>query len=517
MTGASRAYLGAVVGALLTLAAHPVSRPYLLGPFLSWGPSAALEQSPWLTGNRFILPQPSTPIAASLWMFEAAGSIWKRENIGKSDLHKLVAVASQAGRDDPDNAFWPLMEAVFQRELGATAQADRAWLRASRMARFNDLQSSRLLAVRQEIAEEQGASQGWQYAAAHAQRSVACAHVLQACARWVLARASQNPTGLELRYATVMNGKLIRDGGRSLAVSLIGIEIMEAASYPADFGPEGSQKRLLLARYGLINALNERGMEAEAKRADTAYRNSDAWIAFAMDDEPDQWLGWLRVGALAASSAPGMLLLLGVVGSVLWGAGVLVARGKLLRAAFEPPMAPAVGILLALAVYMTTRLPLASATVVLCFAFLVFTPAHERTKPPTDLGPMFKFTLLLLGLAFALAVAGFGVGASTAGAEMLPLMNVPDEYRGGSTLFLGLAGIVLGLLLLAAPSWALVQRIATPTVVAIALRQFGAMLCLGFLTLAAVATPAAVYADRELIRTLRMLVENEPNYYILKQ
>lgn len=518
MSGTSRAFFGAVLGALLTLIAHPASRPFLLTPFQIWGSPDAVAQSQWLPGARYVLAQPEDVVLASLWMHSASESLLRRQEIGKDDLQKLLRVADEAGRADPDNAYWPQMAALFHRELGDEAAARRQWARASRKARWNDYQSKRLINVRTELSGETGGFQSWQLASVYQLRSAACARSLLSMSRAMLSKASQSPDGgLELRFTTLMNGKLIRDGGRSVAASALGLEMMEVAAYPAGQGPSGSQKRLLLARYGLVNALRDRGMVSESQEANLAYRGSDAWMAFAMREDRDQTLGLVTAGSLASATVPAVFLFVGIVGAAIWGTGLLLARYQRLQRAFAPPVAPMLGIVLALAVYFATGLGLASVTVVLCFAFLAFTPLRERKAVPTDLGPMFGFTLLLLAIALTVTLGGFLLGASTAGSLLLPALGVPEDYASGSTLFLGLAGIVLGLLLLTAPTWAMVQHIPTPSVVVLTFKRFGQMLCSTCLLLAVVATPIAMYSDRQFAETLQQMVENEPNYYLLKQ
>ncbi len=97
---------------------------------------------------------------------------------------------------------------------------------------------------------------------------------------------------------------------------------------------------------------------------------------------------------------------------------------------------------------------------------------------------------------------------------MLQEMAVPREYYGGSTLFLALAGIVIALLSLTVPCWAIVQRMSTPVLVVMSLRQFGRGLFLACIGLAILTTPFCVMVDHAVQYKLNKIVANEPGYFL---
>jgi hypothetical protein len=291
--------------------------------------------------------------------------------------------------------------------------------------------------------------------------------------------------------------------------------LMEAASYPQGLTVITSQKKILLARQALHHALKARD-PVQGERVHQAYRNNDAWVALTTAENGPARMDLLAIQSLLAATFPGVAMALALFGGLLWLLGVSVSRSTALQRTLQPPLAPMIGVAVALGIYFLTELPLAAITGVLCFAFLVFTPAHERTKPPEDLGPLFGFTMFLLGLAIFMSIGAFLIGISTPGAHMLTWLGVPRDYYNGSTLFLGLTGILLGLMLLAAPTWALIEHISTPLVVSMALKNLGQGLCAACLGLTVMAAPLAVYLDKQTDDTLQMLVENEPNYYLLQ-
>ncbi|MFI5386893.1 MAG: hypothetical protein ACHQ50_12330, partial [Fimbriimonadales bacterium] len=145
---------------------------------------------------------------------------------------------------------------------------------------------------------------------------------------------------------------------------------------------------------------------------------------------------------------------------------------------------------------------------------LTLGPKRERRAKVEDLGPMFSFTVAALGLAFLLLLGAFVVGASAPAVSLLPSLGAPSEYFGGSGVLLGLAIIVLAILILLAPLFAMALRVGTSFVLSTGLRKFGAFLGYLSLGLIVVGTPACIYFDRENSEGLARLVQNEPVYYL---
>ena len=503
MSPAARAYYGAVLGALLTMVVHPVSRPYVLSGFLHWGDSPAAHTTPWIVGNVPRLPVPKSALDASLWLQAGAERLWARRPPSDAELESLIEVARSAGLEEPENAYWTQMEAVFLGVLGRLQEADRAWMRAARAARWNDLQGARLIRVREDLARESGARMAWQLAYVYRLRSLANAQVIRAFGRAAVLRAGN--AILAVRWAGVSNARLMRDGARSIEGGQVAADMMEAVSHPAGLAFTNSHRVLLLARYDLVNALAaEKRLEMSSQVAQ-AYDANDSWLGMTQRFDSQERIDLLSIFALAAITAPSALLAVAGFGGVLWLLGLWATSSARVRLLFAPPLAPWIGVASAVAAYAATGLTLAPIAVVLCYVFLVFTPPQVRTLTPTDLGPLFRTVLGGLGCAMAVFFGAFFGSLSTPACELLAAIGLPRDYYGGATLFLGLAGIVLCMLPLMAPGWALVQRVPTPKVVAYALRALGRGLCSAALGIAVVVGPLAVYADRELNHTMQML------------
>ena len=159
-------------------------------------------------------------------------------------------------------------------------------------------------------------------------------------------------------------------------------------------------------------------------------------------------------------------------------------------------------------------MPLAALATLLCCVFLTYTPKHERTVRPKDLGPLFGLIIWLLALVFVLLIGTFLLGTSSPAVSVLPFLNVPHDFYGGSGVLLGLAVIVLAILLLVAPLYALATRFRTPHVLGLGLRKFGGVVGgLGLLGIVA-GTPICIYEDASIEKPLYSVVANEPVYYL---
>jgi hypothetical protein len=514
MTGAWRAFSGAACGALLVLLFHPISRPFIITPLLHWGTSQAYLHSKLLLENHPVLPVPKDLIESSLWMETGAKKLALKESFQPGDAEKLILVASNASRQDPDNSYWGQMEAVFLNFAGLHKEALKAWVRAGTCTRWDDQQTRKLKELQQGLADEAGGPAAWQYSAVYSLRNPDAAHAIEQFGREVIKESDIfSKRGLVLRFATLMNGKLLRDGCRSIKVGETGVHLVELSSYPNELGTIKSPRKLVLTRAAFSNNLRKAGMVEQSRQSTDAFDGNEAWLALTAQEDVATRAVAIRAMSLITICAPGTLFAVSIFGGLLWLASILAKAHPQLLMVVEPPIAPALGLLLAALLYHATELPLASIAVVACFGFLAFTPLHERSHPPEQLGPIFELTLFVLSCVLAVLMCAFLVGLSTPGCQVLPELNAPPQFYGGSTLFLGLCAIVIGLILLAAPCWAMVQRIATPAVVVLACRTFGRGLFVWCMALGIVLTPVAVLLDGYLRNDLQQIVLNEPVYY----
>lgn len=517
MNSTLRTLLGAACGALLVLLVHPLSRPYLTVCFSKWGPSKASVESPLLAENLAVLPQPQSVVQASLWMEAGARRLQERAPISNENVEALIKVAESANAAEPSNSFWLEMKAVFLAHLRRQAEALEAWQSAAKRQGWNDYQSTRLKAVRDSVAREVGAVQSWQAASLYFRRSLNCANQIERFGRTQINNAPfETSDGLNKRFSTLRNGARLRDGSRSVAVGMYGVSLVELSSFKQRRTFSSTPRKLLVARYGFLDALTAAGMKEEREIANDAFINNEAWLALLLRQDARENMQSMAAVSFLVATAPSALLMSGVAGSLIWGFGKLAGRFSFAMSILRQPLAPFVGLGLAILGYFFTGHVLLAITTVASFSFLAFGPQFERKAPPEGLGPLFSFSVGLLALVFTCLVGFFFMGMTPAAYGVLPHLDTTTDYGSGQTLPLGLAAIVLALVILLAPMWSMVQRHNTALVAVFTLKSFGRAVAGVSLAGAIISTPFAVYIDTKLSADTEMALLNEPSYYFTR-
>lgn len=511
-----RSVLGASLFALIALFLHPRSRPLYLVYWNGYGPSETLSQSPFVPENQAALTVPKKVIDGAIWMQVGAQRLLASPGLDRDELTSMAAVAGHFAEVDPDNAFWPQMAAVFHEQLGERAQALRLWVQASHLARWQNYLSERQLQLVGLLSREAGGTMAWQYAAALGLRSPYISRSLEILSKkFLLAVGLETAQDLEFRYATLRNGVLLRDGAETLESGRTGVRMIEYSSLPS-FVLRFSPRALQLARFDFIDALRSKGMEVEADQTNDAFRKNEGWLALTSQVDASEVFYELSLGALLAAVLPGAGLPIALAGVLLLGLGRAALKYSAFGTMFSAPYIQIAGLLVATAVYVGTRLPLPALALAMSFSFASLQPERTRSRPPLYYGPFFRFVIILLAIVFSGLVALFFGGLTTPSLVVTQFISSPIEALGGQSVSLGLALFSLSLLLLIAPTWGLVLRIPTPMVFGKALSELGtAVLCLG-MVLAVAFAPVALAIDKSDTESLRRIVIDEPDFYLLQ-
>jgi hypothetical protein len=535
MTPLGRAFLGAACGAVVTLAAHPVSRPYLLETIWHFPPS----QCAVAAGLDRALPPPTTPAAAAEWLSVGAEKLRRGISLSKGEIRTLLAIDDEASQVRGDNAFWAQMKAVLLSKMGRGEEARRAWVEGGNCTSWDDFQTSRLLRDRNDLVERIGWNQGWTYGYVFFARTDAAAAEIQRYAQRLVSNTSiESNSDLLLRYATIRNGSLLRDGSRSIKVGTHGWEMVELASYPKSLSGIHSPKRIWIAETTFTSRLRQLGYADQAKQAYDAFLNNEGWLAltgaatpdassegtpsasnsmwrwFSENENPDDNLRDLCLVSVVLAGLPGAMAVCSFLSLGCLAVGTVLQR-RLEAIRFFPTWtvslaAFAVGAL----VLWQTKLWLAAVSVGLAVQFLAIGPSAPRVRKSDDLGPLFGFAIFsiwLIGLcAFGLYLVATSVSANTIG----PLLGPAGEYLSSSQIFLAVTAIVLSLIFLITPLWAIVRRYGTPDLLALGLRRFGTTGAIGSLAACVILGPFAVFGDKIVSNELLKIVQNEPIYYL---
>jgi hypothetical protein len=511
----SRIGIGALSGALITLSLHPLSQRYVLTPYLDVGSSAAMARTVWLPRNLDVLPAPKDTLIASVWMQAGAELLARGDKLKEDEILRLLAVAGAASEGDPDNAFWPQMEAVYLWQAGQKEKALESWHRAARCIQWNDYQSRRLDKVREELLAADGGRMSWHSAAAYFQRSSAAPGQIVRVARAFFEGLRQDPAHeLQLRLTTLRNGRLMRDGSRSVLIGEFGKSLLDLSAAPIGVKTQTTPRQQVLARYELVEAARTVGNEV-AVEVDEAFRENEAWTALAAPDKAIRTAREYAALSILTACLPGVFLGLGLVGLLLRGLVAIFERYPRTQAVLQPPLASGLGVLAGLALYVQTGLTLAAIAVAMCFGFLAYEPAKIRRHRPDRLRGGISLLVVLLAMLFAAFLALFWLGLCSPAIELLGNLELPVEPFGGNTLFLSLALLVLCLIFVVAPAWGSVEKVPTPFATVLTLREFSRRLFWGAVIAGVLAAPAAVYLDNRLGDSIDVILANEPAHYLL--
>lgn len=510
MNALGRALLGALFGALLTLFIHPASRPFLLATARRV-PFAQLDRC--IDANDVPPAPPHDLQSASMWIQLANQRMVSRPDLRPREYETMIEIADRAALLDRENAFWLQEKAVFLAASGHAAEARQVWDLAARQRYWNDYQSNRLLAARDRLIRQTGSTQAWQLAYVYHQRSVAPALIIERYARQILLQTRfDQPEDVHLRYVTLANGNLMRLGSRSVTTGSHAANIVELAAYPPDLVRTPSPKRLLTAQNQFLSRMTKLGMVDEAANARKAFSLNESWRPLIEYHEPEKFIQEQTAWAIVSGTLIGAAGCTALVGLGFYVIGLVATRFFAERRQVGVAAAAGIAIALAVVAVQFTHDLWAGLVSALAGAFLLVTPNHPRKVRPEDLGPLFTFVILVMASLMVASVGAYVIAHSPTGATLLPELTVPVEYY-ASSLLLGLAAIFLTLVVVAAPIWALVQRLETPHVLGLALRKLGVYMAVGSLVAGIVMGPLAVYFDRQVSETLMQLVENEPVYF----
>ncbi len=515
MTRFMRTMVGALLGAIGVLLWNNLSRPYSLYLFTQAANQPVVAKSGWLTENQKVLIRPRTALEASLWADAGAHKIRFSKKPTVADLQNLLEAVQIGSQIEPNNAYWTQMEAVFFSALGNRTKALQRWIAASKKPKWNDHQADRMHKVIEEIEQASGHRSSWPLYALTAFKDDNSAQLLLRLATTIVAGTNLNTAAdLRIRFATIANGCLIRDYGSSIPIFRVGADMMELASYPSHMESVPSNKALVLARINLVNRLRDSGLTDEAEYVYRQYQENDARNYYIGSvDAP----GHLRQNAIASvliATVPSCLLGVSILSVFIWIAGGLMLRYPILQRVLTLPYAPVIGVTVAALIYFYLHLSLLALSAAATFAFATFAPNQERRRPSEDLGPFFRFSIIMVGVMLTAILGVFFISLTEASQISNYVIQAPEEFAAGSIAMVVLAIACLGLLVLIAPAWAIVRKLKTPWVFAIGLRDLGKGLFVGTALLSVISSPIAVHLDQSLYAKGNALLDKEPLYYM---
>jgi len=507
MTTAHRAFLGAIMGAIIALFLHPLSRPWLQYSFWQFSPSQVVTSSPDLAKTLPSLPSPKDDDDLSLYVQLAAEKIADGQQLSSQDALLLAELCRNAAEKDPQNAFWRQSESVFQYALGNNDAAETAWRRASKRPDWNDFQSQQIRTFLQNMTEESGAEMSWHAATASYLRSTAVPKVIHSLGIKLM---NQNPS-LTTRSDTFINAILIRDQARAEAGSFYGYLLAETAA-TGPFTVPGTKREKTYIRAEFPTELNKENLSLVADQVDRGLRENEAFQALVYTEGNDKNLQRLAGKSILLGSLPGALLFAATASGLL----VLLAYCVPLHRLGDPvsPAIPAtISLIASLGFYLLTKQIITSLWILLVTALFAIHPPISLISPSLKIP---RLSLILGSFFCVLLCALFAAGAVVLSTPFQSLAaylpqgwwNNPLQFFTEATL------LVVGTFILCNQITAYKLRRPAGRFCITVARHGLAQASLACLFCSIIVTPAAIYWDSKVNQDLRKIALNETAYYL---
>lgn len=509
MSTPSRLFLGLLLGALFVLLVHPMTRPLYAIGFWMQGESPVATKSPYFLNNVSQAPTTSRPEELAYLLLIASSQRPKVSNSLEKSYRYLANCAVGFGEAEYGNAYWFQIAALMYDRAGDTSSARSSWLKASTLDRWDDLQTLRLQTLAQQFQIENGRTMAWPDPLLILERNTAQVLELR---RYATKIVNQYPTDYQLRFATHRNGVLIREGARSIRTGIYGVQVMQAATSPTEFNMATTYGTRLKARQKFVDELRGAGFQSEATLVERDSRVADAWQNVVESDENAERRTLLTWASLMSSALPGAFLIMSIWGVVVWFVGILMFRFGPLKPSPDYIRAPLLGMVFGYLVYSATGLVWPSMWAVLSIAFFVFRAENLKSSLPDSLPSPQRVTLNLITLFVALPMLAFLLGVNRAGRELLPILEIPAEYRAGSTVLIGLSIIFFSIAVFSSAIWAILEKRAHVPYLGLVFQKIGRNFAVLFSLASVVFAPICLIADHQIHSHLEKIMINEPNY-----
>jgi len=513
MSLALRALVGAVLGAFLVLMIHPAARPVILQGLWQFGPSRTVNSTRALPENLQTLPDPRSPQTGALTLLEAARRINEGQKLGTDTLLLMIEVCQAAGESEPDNAFWGQMESAFQARVKNDDAALKAWLRASLAQDFNDYQVPRLATIANDLGRSHGRQFAWHWGISLTKKSDESARFIAHHAERMVEQARQLGD-LATLTATARNGRLLRDGARSVPAAEIGSQILNLApggTLTVPLGPRQAVDR----RNEFLTSLGEAGLEQEYRGVSTAFTSDDAWHALIPADNAKLRRDILRRSVVSATLA-GAMVLTGIISFALAGIGWLVASSQAVQRWLQGFPVALLGVGLGAAVYAVTGLAFPAIWTTIVLSGLAVSPRRVLSSLPKRMGFVFNFGQGLLALIGGLLMMILLMTSSTAAIVLQPALSFPQILVPGSGVLFAWFLVAVSFSLALSQVWAFVNQRRSPAITGLGLIRFGMTAGVAFVILGLAATPLMIAWDSDLGQQLERMFRNEPGYYFFQ-
>ncbi|ARU40814.1 hypothetical protein CCB80_06520 [Armatimonadetes bacterium Uphvl-Ar1] len=506
MSIAHRAFIGALLGAILALFIHPLSRPWFQYGLYRFEPSLTAAKSPSLAKTLTSLPPPFNDQNVSLYVQVAAEKLSDGESLDPADTLLLIELCRTAAEKDPTNAFWRQSEALFQQAIGNEEAALVAWQRAANRSSWTDYQSLQLKEFIAQFKAESRITMAWHYAAAASRRSSDLPRMVSSLGTgYILSDQS-----LDSRRTAFLNGNLIRDNARSKVSASHGYNLTEFAAtgpYPIP----GTRRERTFNRAEFPTEIIQVGDPDRAKVIANGLRKNEAYQALVFTRDTKKPLQRLTGQSILTSSLPGSLLITAVIFLALHALLCVCPCAKFPRLA---PSLPAIlGLVAGSTLYVLTQQPLLSLWILLILAIFSVRPPLELLATPPRIQPSTQIIGSILVVMIGISVTCYAIVNAPPMTSLRESLidgwwTYPEESMGASILFFA------GLLAILAQYSAYRQQRPAGRFLILLTRHAAKHAALASLLCSIILTPFCIYWDSKIQPDLMNIALNETAYYL---
>lgn len=248
-----------------------------------------------------VVSEPRSLREQAAWMLAAAQKSEAQVPLRADELKSLQSIVSRATSLQTHNAFWTQSRALLAYWNGNDREAQILWQQSAQSPDWIDYETQDSNEWKSGLAVEPALSMiriRNDYVAS-----------LISMVRHLVREPHNSLSDLQLRYATLLNGDLIRKHARTVETALDAIRLEDASVQPKDVLMPLEHRDLLISRIELSQQLQKEPGIGLAQPIENLYKESDAEFALLSQYDWKDDITTLQMDAAVTDLLPGLALL----------------------------------------------------------------------------------------------------------------------------------------------------------------------------------------------------------------
>jgi hypothetical protein len=495
--------LGFVIGGVVMLLAHPRSQPLMNYAFKPDNAKEVLAGNPLANEPFEFFPPDAAEMDGRQRYLDAFRIVRRlRSNLVRPDEGDLAIVErffSACEELDPDNAYWPQLQAAVHAYSGDVETAQSDWKRAIEKGRWDTGESEALHLLWAELAAADGQRLAWQGV-------VSLDHASEGPSHFIFQQVRKfGFDDFESRFQSLANAAMILESSRSFSTASAAIALAELAVFDR-IDPIASlgQRQYEVDKTRFPASISEAVSAQAGERAIEDIQTVESWQAFYRSGAPiaQATLSRMRWESLLTASLPSSLFMASLF---MVGIGLV---GTITAALFGPVLNPdrrilvGLGLLVALLLWWKSGVMLLALWTLTIAGVLSIPQMTARDEPiPWRTGE--RVAVVSVALLGMFLLAAWFVREST------PAIHLAGRKLDGA-MYGAVAALTLSLALPCAAVWARIRKVSMMRAVGETLRLLGFSGSVIGLALTVILSPIALWRDAVDRDLLEDWVRNEP-------